>query len=88
MQIVAVAKWRGSQIAQIVQGTGSSAWVKLPDLVASSHSITLAQVLPSHTQSTSITPKESRPLLDINELALHITYYTFTDPAFYDLVST
>ena len=45
MQIVAVAKWRGSQIAQIVQGKGSTAWVQLTDLVASSHSITLAQVL-------------------------------------------
>ena len=51
MQIVTVAKWRGSQIAQVVQGTGSSAWVQLTDLVASSHSITVAQVLLSYTNS-------------------------------------
>ena len=44
VQIVSVAKWRGSQIAEIGQGTGAHAWVQLTDLVASSYSITLAQV--------------------------------------------
>ena len=44
VQIVSVAKWRGSQIAEVVQGTGAHAWVQLSDLVASSYSITLAQV--------------------------------------------
>ena len=51
MQIVSVAKWRGMQIAQLVQGTGSRAWVELTDLVASSHSITVAQVHFGKSQS-------------------------------------
>ncbi len=44
LQVISVAKWRGSQIAQIAQGIGQHAWVQLKDLVASSLSITLAQV--------------------------------------------
>lgn len=44
LQVVSVAKWRGSQIAQVAQGIGSHAWVDLRDLAAASHSITLAQV--------------------------------------------
>lgn len=54
VQIVSVAKWRGSQIAEVVQGTGAHAWVQLADLAASSYSITLAQVLLSCTQHQTL----------------------------------
>ena len=44
MQIVSVAKWHGSQIAEVAQGIGQHVWVLLKDLASSSQAITLAQV--------------------------------------------
>ena len=49
LQIVSVAKWHGSQVAELAQGIGKHVWVQLKDLASSSQAITLAQVgiLPS-----------------------------------------
>lgn len=44
MQVVSVAKWHGSQIAEVAQGIGQHVWVLLKDLASSSQAITLAQV--------------------------------------------
>lgn len=44
LQIVSVAKWHGSQVAEIAQGIGKHVWVQLKDLASSSQAITLAQV--------------------------------------------
>ncbi|KAL0028975.1 hypothetical protein WJX77_009213 [Trebouxia sp. C0004] len=42
-QIVSVAKWHGSQVAELAQGIGKHVWVQLKDLASSSQAITLAQ---------------------------------------------
>jgi len=44
LQIVSVAKWHGSQVAELAQGIGKHVWVQLKDLASSSQAITLAQV--------------------------------------------
>lgn len=78
VQIVSVAKWRGGQLAEVVQGTGAHAWVELTDLFASSYSITVAQVLLSCKQHDTVSHAVSfQQHPDINEQALH----TFTDTA-------
>lgn len=44
LQVVSVAKWHGSQVAELAQGIGKHVWVQLKDLASSSQAITLAQV--------------------------------------------
>ncbi len=44
LQIVSVAKWHGSQVAELAQGIGKHVWVQFKDLASSSQAITLAQV--------------------------------------------